>query len=93
MEFWSSGAFFFVEQINFTYLSIFASTFPKLYNKAASKPQCILISFNWPKFSDFFDLCLYWVSVVRGTKHDDARCRNLIGDNPIESKSVVWVLE
>ena len=44
MEFWSSGAFFFVEQINFTYLSIFASTFPKLYNKAASKPQNILIS-------------------------------------------------
>ena len=21
---------------------------------------------HWPKFSDFFDLCLHWVSVVRG---------------------------
>ena len=20
----------------------------------------------WPKFSDFFDLCLHWVTVVRG---------------------------
>ena len=24
---------------------------------------------HWPKFSDFFDLCLHWVSVVRA--HDD----------------------
>ena len=24
---------------------------------------------HWPKFSDFFDLCLHWVSVVRGLLH------------------------
>ena len=24
---------------------------------------------HWPKFSDFFDLCLHWVSVVRGFKY------------------------
>ena len=23
---------------------------------------------HWPKISDFFDLCLHWVSVVRGKK-------------------------
>ena len=24
---------------------------------------------HWPKFSDFFDLCLHWVSVVLGSSH------------------------
>ena len=26
---------------------------------------------HWPKFSDTFDLCLHWVSVVRGNKNLD----------------------
>ena len=25
---------------------------------------------HWPKFSDIFDLCLHWVSVVRGTSNN-----------------------
>ena len=29
--------------------------------------QSIFCLPHWPKFSDFFDLCLHWVSVVRAT--------------------------
>ena len=29
---------------------------------------------HWPKISDFFDLCLHWVSIVRALKHAKTNC-------------------
>ena len=43
---------------------------------------------HWPKFSDFFDLCLHWASVVRDLTYHQGRrnracrgCRSNIGRN------------
>ena len=29
---------------------------------------------HWPNFSDIFDLCIHWVSVVRGSVHCESQC-------------------
>ena len=36
---------------------------------AIPKGRSIFYLPHWPKFSDFFDLCLHWVSVVLGSSH------------------------
>ena len=43
--------------------------------------QSIFCLPNWPKSSDFFDLCLHWVSVVRVNNHLNLYVRILIFDN------------
>ena len=52
------------EEIAFTAQPKFTLT-PKFLGTA----EAFVCLPHWPKFSDFFDLCLHWVSVVRGPDH------------------------
>ena len=43
--------------------------------------RSILCLPHWPKFLDFFDLCLHWVSVVRVLKSHDSLFTEIPGDH------------